>query len=79
MISVSDLTLRCPRTSKPAIAELDFVVASGEVFWPARTGEPGSSAYLLAGLVYQLLLLALLVRRFDRVTHPSDSARRSRA
>jgi fluoroquinolone transport system permease protein len=42
-------------------------------FWPARlywalgAGEPGWWAYLLAGLAYQALLLALLLRRFERV------------
>jgi fluoroquinolone transport system permease protein len=42
-------------------------------FWPARlywalgAGEPGWWAYLLAGLAYQALLLAMLLRRFERV------------
>ncbi len=44
-------------------------------FWPARlywalsAGEPDWWIYLLAGLAYQALLLAALLRRFERVMY----------
>jgi fluoroquinolone transport system permease protein len=44
-------------------------------YWPARLlwalqyGEPGGWVYLLVGLLYQGLLLALLVRRFNHILH----------
>lgn len=38
-----------------------------KVYWTLQAGEPGAWAYVLAGLVCQSVLLALLVRRFNRV------------
>jgi len=37
------------------------------MLWTAVTGEPSFWFFWLVGLVYQMLLLALLVRRFNRV------------
>jgi len=42
-------------------------------YWPARlywalgASEPGWWIYLLAGLIYQALLVVVLLRRFERV------------
>ena len=38
-----------------------------KVFWMLETGESRVWAYFLAGLAYQWLLIALLVRRFKAV------------
>ena len=40
-----------------------------KLYWALLNGEPGAWIYLLAGLVYQALLLLALLRRFDRVLH----------
>jgi fluoroquinolone transport system permease protein len=55
----------------PAPWQWAFGVAP--TYWPARlywamaAGEPGWWIFLLAGLAYQALLLAALLRRFERV------------
>ena len=59
-----------------------WVLGIAPTFWPARLywalggiptegamGEPGWWIYLLAGLAYQVLLLAALLRRFERVMY----------
>ena len=38
-----------------------------KVFWMLEAGEPGVWLGFLAGLAYQSLLIALLVRRFKAV------------
>jgi fluoroquinolone transport system permease protein len=38
-----------------------------KLFWAFQAGDPNAWIFLLAGLVYQLLLLGFLVRRFNRV------------
>ena len=38
-----------------------------KVFWMLAAGEPGVALYFLAGMAYQGLLIALLVRRFRTV------------
>lgn len=44
-----------------------------KVFWTAQTEASGAWVYLLAGLIYQGLLLAVLVRRFDDAIHRAAS------
>jgi fluoroquinolone transport system permease protein len=39
------------------------------LFWVAQAGDPGYWVYVVVGLAYQLMLLFLLLRRFDRVVH----------
>ncbi|MGH2370620.1 MAG: hypothetical protein ACRDI2_20785, partial [Chloroflexota bacterium] len=41
----------------------------GKLYWLAQAGDPGYWLYLPAGLAYQLLLLAALLRRFNQVLH----------
>lgn len=54
-------------------APWQWALGIAPTFWPARlywalgAGEPDWWAYLLAGLAYQALLLAVLLRRFERV------------
>ena len=54
-------------------APWQWALGVAPTYWPARlywalgAGEPGRWAYLLAGLAYQALLLAALLRRFERV------------
>ena len=38
-----------------------------KLFWMLEAGEPGAWLYLLAGLAYQGLLIAILMRRFQTV------------
>jgi fluoroquinolone transport system permease protein len=38
-------------------------------FWALQAGEPQAWVYLMIGTAYQVLLLRLLVRRFNRITH----------
>ena len=38
-----------------------------KLFWMLEAGEPRVALYFLAGLAYQGLLIALLVRRFRTV------------
>jgi len=40
-----------------------------KLFWVLQSGQPGGWAYFLAGLAYELALIAVLLRRFDRVMH----------
>lgn len=40
-----------------------------KVYWMLSAGEPGVWLYLIVGLVYQVFLIALLLRRFNRVMH----------
>lgn len=40
-----------------------------KLFWVLQNGEPHAWIYLVVGLAYQFLLLALLLRRFNRVMH----------
>lgn len=40
-----------------------------KVFWQVAAGESNFVIYLLAGLLYQMLLLWLLLKRFHRVMH----------
>jgi fluoroquinolone transport system permease protein len=55
----------------------DWQLAFGVLptYWPARffwgfqAGEPNYWLYFLGGLAYQLLLLGILLRRFNRVIH----------
>jgi len=39
------------------------------LYWALADGDPAAGLYLLLGLLYQALLLALLARRFDRIMH----------
>jgi fluoroquinolone transport system permease protein len=54
-------------------APWQWVLGVAPTYWPARlywalgAGEPDWWVYLLAGLAYQVLLLAALLRRFERV------------
>jgi fluoroquinolone transport system permease protein len=54
-------------------APWQWALGVAPTYWPARlywalsAGEPGWWAYLLGGLTYQALLLAALLRRFERV------------
>ncbi len=40
-----------------------------KLYWVLEAGEPGAWLYLVVGWLYQLLLLAYLLRRFNRVLH----------
>ena len=40
-----------------------------ELYWMLCAGDPGWWVYLVIGLLFQLLLLAVLLRRFNRVMH----------
>lgn len=40
-----------------------------KLFWMLKDGIPGAWIYFAAGLGYQALLLALLMRRFDKAMH----------
>jgi fluoroquinolone transport system permease protein len=42
---------------------------SAKLYWSAGAGDPTWWVYLVVGLLYQGALLALLLRRFDRVMH----------
>jgi fluoroquinolone transport system permease protein len=56
-------------------APWEWVLGIAPTFWPARLywalgmGEPSWWIYMLAGLAYQGLLLAALLRRFERVMY----------
>jgi fluoroquinolone transport system permease protein len=56
-------------------APWQWALGIAPTFWPARlyvalgVGEPSWWVYLLAGLAYQALLLAALLRRFERVMY----------
>ena len=40
-----------------------------KLYWASQAGDPNWAFYLAAGLAYYLLLLAALLRRFNRVSH----------
>lgn len=52
-----------------------WLLSPDPLYWPAKllwllyAGETGYGLYLLLGLLYQLLLLAVLLRRFNQVMH----------
>jgi fluoroquinolone transport system permease protein len=74
LTKVSGVLLLPPLVAWFTAAEWQWLFWIVPTYWPARgywallEGDPGAGAYLLAGIGYQLLLVALLLRRFARVT-----------
>ena len=40
-----------------------------KLYWVLDAGEPRAWIYLLVGVIYQLILLAVLLRRFNMIMH----------
>ena len=75
LLKGSSVLLIAPIAAIFVPAPWQWALGVAPTFWPARlywalgAGEPGWWIYLPAGLAYQALLLAVLLRRFERVMY----------
>ena len=69
------LTLLPPAIAFFVTADWQLLLGLAPTYWPVKlflvlqSGQPGAWMYFLAGFAYELALVAILLRRFDRVMH----------